>query len=178
MAKKPIVTVANDSESLISMILGAMVVVVIGALLFSYVRDWRKGKNTTNQPKAEQTAEPILTQELPESVKLEKNGDGQDVPVGLPAKYTVKAGDSTWKIAQAFYGSGFNYVDIEKENNLTHDQEIVEGATLTIPKVAVRGAARAAEPAKYSVAAGKADVTQVGPSKGDNSAAEAVLKSE
>lgn len=176
MAKKPIVTVANDSESLISMILGAMVVVVIGALLFSYVRDWRKSKATAEKAPVEATAEPILTEELPSSVKLEKNGDGQEIPTGLPAKYTVKAGDSTWKVAQAFYGSGFNYVDIEQANQLVHDSELVAGATLVIPKVPVRSAALAAEPANFSESAGKASTTAVGPSKGDDAAAEALLK--
>lgn len=176
MAKKPIVTVAQDSESIISMILGAMVVIVIGALLFSYIRDWRKGQ-TTDAPAEEIPTEPVLTEELPSEVKLETTESGESVPTGLPAKYTVKAGDTTWAIAEAFYGSGFNYVDIEEANGLSRDTMIEEGQTLTIPKVAVRTAALAAQPTKYEEKDGVA-TGNVGPSKGDDSAAEALIQSK
>lgn len=175
MAKKPIVTVANDNESIISMILGAMVVVVIGALLFSYVRDWRKGRSDTQELEP-QIAQPIITEELPTEVLLETNDSGEEVPVGLPAQYTVKAGDTTWAIAEAFYGSGFNYVDIEAENGLARDTMIDEGQTLIIPQVPVRSAAMAAQPTQYQEQPGSYTNTTKGPSKGDDSKAEALLQ--
>ncbi len=176
MAKKPVVTVASDSESIISMILGAMVVVVIGALLFSYIKDWRQSKNAGTEVAANVTPEPILTEELPATVTLEKNDKGQDVPAGLPSKYAVKTGDSTWNIALSFYGSGFNYVDIEKENGLAHDQMLTAGQELVIPKVPVRTAAMTAVDVDYTEATGPVGTTQPGRTKGDDTAAAAILK--
>lgn len=174
MAKKPTVKVpvnTPDSESLISMILGAMVVVVIGALVFSYVRDWRKARQTAPTPTPSSSEQTVSVEELPTSVVLEDR-DGQKVPANLPAKYTVKEGDSTWKIAEAFYGSGFNYVDIEAANNLERDAELTAGMELTIPKTAVRDANSAGAPSTYSAQPGQATNGPAGPQKGDDSAAE------
>lgn len=179
MADKPIVRVQTDSESVISMVLGAMVVLVIGALLFSYIRDWRAKNNSQATTETEQTAtpEPVVVQELPKDgeVTFETNDQGQSVPSNLPAKYTVKTGDSTWKIAQAFYGSGFNYVDIEKANSLAADAELNEGQELVIPKAAVRTAETAGAPSE--VAAQPTSAPQGhGPAKGDDSAAEKAVQ--
>jgi LysM repeat protein len=178
MADKPVVRVQTDSESIISMVLGAMVVLVIGALLFSYVRDWRSKNNADADAETQQTASPtpVVVQELPQGeVTLEKNDQGQDVPTNLPAKYTVKAGDSSWKIAQAFYGSGFNYVDIERANSLKADQELVEGQELIIPKVIVRTKDTAG--ATNDVAGQPTSAPQgSGPEKGDNSSAEKMMQ--
>lgn len=144
---KPKVTVPTDSESVISMVLGAMVVVVIGALAFSYIRNWRQQQNTAEEPGTEESTENVVeVTELPTEVMTETDETGREVPTNLPARYTVKEGDSTWTIAEAFYGSGYNYVDIEVANELTPDQELTTGMQLTIPKVSVRSAAEAGVP--------------------------------
>lgn len=178
MAEKPVVRVQTDSESIISMVLGAMVVLVIGALLFSYVRDWRNKNKAEVSNEMEQTASPmpVVVEELPQGeVTLEKNEQGLDVPANLPAKYTVKSGDSTWKIAEAFYGSGFNYVDIEHANTLEADSELVEGQELIIPKVIVRTAETAG--ANNRVAGQPTAAPQGnGPAKGDDSAAQKAVQ--
>ncbi|MCD8484715.1 LysM peptidoglycan-binding domain-containing protein [Candidatus Woesebacteria bacterium] len=136
---KPKVTVPTDSESVISMILGAMVVVVIGALAFSYIRNWRQNRQAAEEtPTEEQQQNVVEVTELPTEVMTETDETGREVPTNLPARYTVREGDSTWAIAEAFYGSGFNYVDIETENSLNPDQELTPGMQLTIPKVSVR----------------------------------------
>ncbi len=175
MAEKPVVKVQTDSESLISMVLGAMVVLVIGALLFSYVRDWRAKNKTAQNTETEQTASPlpVVVEELPKEgeVTFEQNDEGQDVPTNLPAQYTVQAGDSTWKIAQAFYGSGFNYVDVEKENGLAADQGLIVGQELVIPKVAVRTAESAGATVRVTGQATTAPAG-TGSAKGDDSAAQ------
>lgn len=176
MAKKPIVSVTNDSESIISMVLGAMVVIVIGALLFSYIRDWKKSKTAESTSAEESNSTPIAVQELPQSVSLEKNDAGEEVPTGLPAKYTVKAGDSTWMIAEAFYGSGFNYVDIEKANGLERDAELTVGQILTVPQVPVRTSAQAAAATEYTEKSTTAPAAVGGPSKGDDSAAKKLME--
>lgn len=179
MADKPLVNMKTDSESIISMVLGAMVVVVIGALLFSYIRDWRSRQATTpNNENAEaETTTPVVVEELPkpEEVELITTESGEKVPADLPAQYTVKAGDSTWKIAEAFYGSGFNYVDIEKSNNLKPNQELSVGMELIVPRTAVRTKETAARPSTVTAQPGKA-TTAVGPAKGDDRAAQAELQ--
>lgn len=180
MAEKPVVNVRTDSESIISMVLGAMVVIVIGALLFSYVRDWRskRAEAPADQNQNMSSPAPIVVEELPQAseVQTEKNDKGEEIPTNLPAKYTVKSGDSTWKIAQAFYGSGFNYTDIEAENNLKPNQDLTVGMELTVPKVAVRTAQTAgARPTVVKEEAGKADPQAVGPSKGDDSKAQKAM---
>jgi LysM repeat protein len=180
MADKPVVRVQTDSESIISMVLGAMVVLVIGALLFSYVRDWRAKNTADSNNDTELTASPVpvVVEELPKEgeVQFEKNEKGESTPVNLPAKYTVKAGDSTWKIAQAFYGSGFNYVDIENANNLKADAELNEGQELLIPKVTVR----TADTAGVNTTDVKAQPTSApegnGPAKGDDTQAQKALQ--
>lgn len=176
MANKPIVNVRPDSESIISMVLGAMVVVVIGALLFSYIRDWRARKTTANAEQKQDATVPTPTvEELPSQVSLETNSQGEAVPTNLPAKYVVKKGDTTWKIAVAFYGSGFNYVDIEQANNLKPETKVAVGQELTIPKVAVRTAQTAGNKNTKMTEQPSTAKTAIGPSKGDDSAAQKLL---
>jgi LysM repeat protein len=176
---KPVVTVRNtapDSETVMSMILGAMVVVVLGALVFSYIRDWRSRQQASTTAEATPSPTPLIVEELPSEVVTETTDDGQEVPVNLPAQYIVKEGDSTWKIAEAFFGSGFNYVDIEDANGLQSNQDLTVGQELTIPKMAVRTKDNAGQP-RAKITESKSNATpQPGPSKGDNSAAEAEMK--
>ena len=50
--------------------------------------------------------------------------------------YQVREGDDLWKIAEKFYGSGFNVEDIVNRNNLNNPNQIEEGQLLIIPSVA------------------------------------------
>lgn len=52
-------------------------------------------------------------------------------------EYTVVKGDTLWNIAESSYGSGYNWVDVKKANNLKTDK-IEVGQKLTIPEVATR----------------------------------------
>jgi len=52
--------------------------------------------------------------------------------------YKVQEGDDLWKIAEKFYGSGFNVEDIANKNNITDPNQIVEGQVLVIPSVAAK----------------------------------------
>ena len=114
------------NESRISMILGILVVLVVSGLVINYFRNVRRPTEETQIPKQEATTSP-------ESIKLEE----------LPTVYMVKAGDNLWKIAKNIYGSGYNWVDIAKENNLKNPDIIFAGQELKIPK---------AEPIKPQVA--------------------------
>lgn len=108
------------NESTISMILGALVIVVIGALVFNYFRG-------VERPEEEAK---------PEEIKLIEEG-GKLVPEALPSEYQIKEGDDLWKIAEKFYGSGYNWVSIAEENQLKNPNLIYVDQKLTIPRVAV-----------------------------------------
>jgi nucleoid-associated protein YgaU len=110
------------NESTISMILGALVILVVGALIFNYFRGVQK-------PPAEEVVKP-------EQIKLVEE-EGKMIPENLPTTYQVKVGDDLWKIAENFYGSGYNWVDIAKENNLANANLIYVDQKLTIPRTAV-----------------------------------------
>lgn len=102
----------SNPDSLVSLFLGIAVVVVIGVLIANYVRN---GGSAEISDKAAQ-------EEASESATL-------------PATHTVEAGETLWDIAEKTIGSGYNWVDIAKENNMANPDVVTEGTKLTIPKV-------------------------------------------
>lgn len=130
------------NEDTISTILGGIVIVVIGLLVFNYF----KSVNPTGKitPTAE-VAEEITPQ--PGKVELVEE-DGKMIPKGLPTTYTVASGDHLWQIAEDFYNSGYNWTDIAEVNNLTDANKINVGQELTIPKVEVKTPTIALETSK------------------------------
>lgn len=54
---------------------------------------------------------------------------------GSEKVHTVVKGETLWSIAEDSFGSGYNWVDVKKANNLTSDT-IEVGQKLTIPDVA------------------------------------------
>ncbi|OGG12536.1 hypothetical protein A3D77_04300 [Candidatus Gottesmanbacteria bacterium RIFCSPHIGHO2_02_FULL_39_11] len=55
----------------------------------------------------------------------------------LPSKYRVAANDTLWSIAEKFYSSGYNWVDIAKENKIDNPNLLAVGKELTIPNTKV-----------------------------------------
>ncbi len=105
------------NENTISTVMGGIVVVVIAGLIFNYFR-------TTNLKSWRGT---LLSDK--EAATTLKNDDK------LIATYKVVKGDDLWHIAEKFYRSGYNYVDIMNENKITGKGVIVAGQELRIPKV-------------------------------------------
>ena len=105
------------NENTISTVMGGIVVVVIAGLIFNYFR-------TTNLKSWRGT---LLSEQ--EAATTLKNDDK------LIATYKVVKGDDLWHIAEKFYRSGYNYVDIMNENKITGKGVIVAGQELRIPKV-------------------------------------------
>ena len=124
------------NESVISLILGAVVVVVVGVLIYNYFTGVNKGAK-----EREQVA--VAGVQLVEEA-------GQMVPKNLPTTHKVVKGEFLWRIAEKYYQSGFNWVDIAKENKLINPDILVEGQELVIPRVGVKPIVTV-EPAKTSV---------------------------
>ncbi len=107
----------SNPDSLVSLFLGVAVVVVIGVLIFNYVKE----RQATLTPEGEDK-------------KTEQNATGS----ATVTTHTVKAGETLWSIAQDTIGSGYNWVDVRDANKLTSPDRIEVGQQLTIPAVAKR----------------------------------------
>lgn len=97
------------NESTISMVLGALVIVIVGVLVVNYFRDRRIGKISETATQNQVTSE----------TKTHK----------------VVKGENLWVIAEKYYGSGYNWVDIAQENKLKDASVISTNQELTIPNV-------------------------------------------
>ena len=101
-------------ESTISMILGGIVIVVVGILVVNYFKDIETG---TTLPTGQETQEgPTITK------------DGKTVHI-------VQPGDSLWIVAERYYDSGYNWIDIAFENDVANPGLIDMGQELVIPNV-------------------------------------------
>jgi len=118
------------NERSISRTLGALVLLVIGILLFNYYQGIRGDVIAPETPNEE------ITQETGPVKLIEE--EGKIVPEGLPTEYTIESKDNLWKIAEKFYSSGYNWVDIAKSNNIRNPDFIVAGQKITLPKVEVK----------------------------------------
>jgi nucleoid-associated protein YgaU len=106
---KKILKAVKLNENNISMVLGALVIVIVGVLVVNYFKE-RKA------------------QTIP-AISTTQNEIG--------GEHTVVSGETLWSIAEDNYGSGYNWVDIKSENNLTGDK-IEVGQKLSIPDVATK----------------------------------------
>lgn len=111
MDLKQILKSVKLHESTVSMILGFIVIVVAGVILVNYF--------TTNKG---QTIPPLQIGDESSDTKT----------------HTVATGEDLWSISEQYYGSGYNWVDIAKENNISDPNKIEAGQTLVIPSVAPR----------------------------------------
>ncbi|MBL7150313.1 LysM peptidoglycan-binding domain-containing protein [Candidatus Microgenomates bacterium] len=112
------------SESTISMALGALVVIVVGILIFNY---FSKGE--------------IGEEIKPEELEMAMEGSEGELEIGeiteLPATYKVKNDDHLWAIAVKYYQNGYKWTEIAKANNLASPNLISPGQELTIPEIKV-----------------------------------------
>lgn len=112
---KSILKTIKLNESNLSMLLGALVIVVVGVLLVNYFK--ARGGNLTLPG-----ISTSVNQEQPTTEKT----------------YTVVSGDNLWKIAEKYYGSGYNWTDVAKANKLKNPGIITVGQKLTMPEVTVK----------------------------------------
>ena len=118
------------NESSLSMVLGGLVVVVVGILVYNYF-------SSVNRGSMEASPSPEYQVSLVEEA-------GELVPDQLPVTHKVTAGEHLWSIAEKYYHSGYNWVDIASANGLLNANVVTEGQELTIPRIAVKPATVAA----------------------------------
>lgn len=106
----------KSNQSKLSLVLGALIVLVVGVLVFNYFN-----KDQKDLGPAQQTEQ----QELEADV----------APENLPGKYTVKDGDTLFLIAEKYYSDGEKFDLIAQANNLSNVNLIEAGQVIEIPKI-------------------------------------------
>lgn len=120
------------NESMISTLLGVAVVLVVGVLLYNYF----SSQPTTQTPDFEFDLED-LEGDTPVPVEPGEVEEGE-TPNLLPKTHKVSKGEHLWKIAEIYYGSGYNWVDIAQANELIDGDSIESEMSLTIPDIPAR----------------------------------------
>jgi nucleoid-associated protein YgaU len=110
----------SDRRSLVNLVLGTLVVLALGLLLFNYFT-----KNNLNQGDLGPSQQIENTQTQIGDVSKEK----------LPGKYTVKEGDTLFSIAEKYYTDGYKYSELVKVNKLSDANNLPVGLVLDIPKL-------------------------------------------
>src|SRR3989338_1303782 len=106
----------QTNQSKLSMVLGGLIVLVVGILIFNYFNKDNGSLGPAQQTEQEQKADVT--------------------PENLPGKYTVKEGDTLFLIAEKYYKDGEKFTELAKANNLTDVNAITAGQVLEIPKLA------------------------------------------
>jgi len=102
----------QDDQSYLSLILGLLIVLIVGILVFNYFK------------------------KAPEDLGPATQTEQADVsPENLPGKYTVKENDTLFTIAQTYYNDGYKFTEIAKENGLANADSIEVGQVLEIPEL-------------------------------------------
>lgn len=128
----------QSNQSKLSLVLGALIILVAGVLVFNYF----------NKPK----------QEIGPSQEISQTEDVS--PENLPGQYTVKEGDTLFTISDKYYKDGYKFSEIVKENNLSDENSIEVGQVLQIPKLALE---QPVDPTEPETATGGGDTTIWGP---------------
>lgn len=109
----------QSNQSKVSMVLGALIILVVGILVFNYFNKNKADLGPAQQIEAQQDVSPDQ----------------------LPGKYTVKEGDTLFTIAEKYYTDGYKYAEIAKANNLTNPDQVESGQVLEIPKIELQAKA-------------------------------------
>lgn len=116
----------QSNQSKLNMVLGMLIVLVVGILVFNYFNRGKTGLGPAQSTTSEQT-----------DVTADK----------LPGKYTVKDGDTLFDIANKYYNDGYKYTEIAKVNNLTNPDALETGQMLDIPKLEITAVTASPAPA-------------------------------
>lgn len=136
----------RDRQTTLASGLVALLIIVVGFLVFSYFSRIQTTQQPTQTVKTQEASPSgFLTNNAPkpesQSKQQQSEAQGQVSPggkaasVSLPTTYEVVRGDHLWGIAEKFYGNGDRWTDIAKANNLANPSIIHSGNRLTIPKL-------------------------------------------
>lgn len=124
----------QHNQSYLNLILGGLIVVVLGVLVYNYFN-----RPTTDLGTSQQT-----------ETLMEQSGDvSKD---DLPGNYTVKEGDTLFSIAENYYDDGFKYPEIAKANSIQNENALETGQVINIPSLETPAVATASEAPEASVA--------------------------
>lgn len=130
----------QSKQSRLSLVLGALIILVAGVLVFNYFNKSKQDLGPAQQTTKEETADVS--------------------PENLPGQYIVKEGDTLFTVADKYYKDGYKFSEIVKENNLSDENSIEVGQSLQIPKLALEQPVASPEP---ETATGGGDTTIWGP---------------
>ncbi|MBU2591883.1 LysM peptidoglycan-binding domain-containing protein [Patescibacteria group bacterium] len=118
------------------MVMGILVVLIVGGLAYRYFQN-KSGL-------ADQGSETALSEGVLENESL--SGDENVSFENGKINHTVSKGENLWQIAEKYFKSGYNWVDIVEENNIQNPDILSVGQKLVIPGVEPRKLTIAAEP--------------------------------
>lgn len=121
----------KEKSTLIIFILGFVTVMIITISLFiSVLLNQKSVGKITNEAASTQVgfdySDPTIDKINKENIKL-KNSQKNET-----STYIAQPGDSSWKIAEKFLGSGHRYVEIEKLNNFKHGESLEIGQVILV----------------------------------------------
>ncbi len=111
-------TEIESNQSKVSLVLGALIILVVGILVFNY---FNRGKADLGPAQQTQNQADVSADQL-------------------PGKYTVKEGDTLFTIAEKYYQDGEQFSEIAKANNLANADQIETGQILELPKLTAQEA--------------------------------------
>jgi nucleoid-associated protein YgaU len=110
----------QQNNTVLNLILGALVVIVAGALIFNYF-------------KSSSTSQTDISSDSTQQTQQEQSADVSKDQ--LPGQYVVKDGDTLFTIAQSYYNDGFKYPELVKANSMADENQIAVGQKINIPKL-------------------------------------------
>ena len=116
----------NLKQNWSNLLAGGLIVILGGITVYRFV-------NNVIIPKSGNSST------VNESLKVAETGEfknlNKDLLQVLPAKHTIIAGETLWSISEKYYKTGFNWINIAKENKLNNPDAIHAGNEIIIPSV-------------------------------------------
>ena len=116
----------NLKQNWSNLLAGGLIVILGGITVYRFV-------NNVIIPKSGNSST------VNESLKVAETGEfknlNKDLLQVLPAKHTIVAGETLWSISEKYYKTGFNWINIAKENKLNNPDAIHAGNEIIIPSV-------------------------------------------
>lgn len=122
----------RSTEDIISMILGLVIILILGLLIFKFFE--------RNKGKIDIPGISLKRDETIEENKTEEN------------VIKVAEGQTLWQIAEDKYGDGFKWSEIAKANEIENPDKIESGQELVLPQIEEKEIEKT--PEEYTVTAG------------------------